>query len=68
VYLVDLVFSKDRRELERRDEPWSSETMDPANFKVGIGAAGGAASSNDSNNSIKQAGTLRMENGKMVIS
>jgi hypothetical protein len=43
--------------------------MDPASFKVGIGAAS-ALSDNASNNnsSDKQAGTLKMENGKMVIS
>ena len=69
VYLLDLVFSKDGRELDRVDEAWSSNIMDPANFKVGIGGAGSALISNASNNSgIKQAGTLRMENGKMVIS
>ncbi|RQW80611.1 MAG: hypothetical protein EHM14_04145 [Methanothrix sp.] len=69
VYLVDLVFSLDGKELERVDEPWASETMDPASFKVGIGAAS-ALSDNASNNnsSDKQAGTLKMENGKMVIS
>ncbi len=69
VYLVDLVFSKDGRELDRVDEAWSSDIMDPANFKVGIGGSGSALSSNASNNSgSKQVGTLRMENGKMVIS
>ena len=68
VYLVDLVFSLDGKELQRVDEPWASEIMDPAGFKVGIGAASGAIGSNLTNESAREAGTLKMENGKMVIS
>ncbi|MEI8004023.1 MAG: hypothetical protein WCG94_06765, partial [Methanothrix sp.] len=37
VHLVDLILSQEGRELERMDDAWSSEDMDPLAFKAGVG-------------------------------
>ncbi len=66
VHLVDLVLSLDGSELERRDEAWSSGEMDPEGFKSGLRSGRNMASSNG--NSNVTGGTLRRENGTMVIS
>jgi hypothetical protein len=66
VHLVDLVLSLDGSELERRDEAWSSGEMDPEGFKSGLRSRMNMASSNGNSNGT--GGTLRRENGTMVIS
>jgi hypothetical protein len=37
VHLVDLVLRQGAVELERMDDAWSSQDMDPLAFKAGVG-------------------------------
>ena len=43
VHLVDLVLSRDGGALERMDDAWSSENMDPQAFKAGTDAEGSSS-------------------------
>lgn len=61
LHLVDLVLSLDGAQLDRMDEAWTSESMDP---KVLL--PGAAAVANTGNSSAS--GTIRRENGRAVIS
>jgi len=66
VHLVDLVLSRDGGALERREEAWSSENMDPQTFE----AATEAKSSPSGRPVVKLGGAdgVRLENGTAVIS
>jgi hypothetical protein len=43
VHLVDLLLSRDGGALERREEAWSSENMDPQAFEAGTLAKSSAS-------------------------
>ena len=66
VHLVDLVLSRDGGALERRDDAWSSENMDPQAFEAGTEAK----SSSSGRPVVKLGGAdgVRLENGTAVIS
>jgi hypothetical protein len=84
IHLTDLVLNRDGSFLERKDEAWSSGQMSPQGFKLGLrsgnaalranskGYIAGNNSGNDSGNGSGiinvTAGTMRRENGKIVIS
>jgi subtilisin family serine protease len=63
VHLVDLVLSMEGIELERMDNAWSSGEMSPEGFRSGLRAASAASLGNNST-----MGTMRRENGTIVIS
>jgi subtilisin family serine protease len=63
VNLVDLVLSVEGTELERMDEAWSSGEMSPEGFRSSLRAASAASLGNSS-----AVGTMRRENGTIVIS
>jgi len=81
IHLTDLVLDRDGSILERKDEAWSSGQMSPQSFKLGVwtgnaalranskGYIAGNSSGNISGN-IRNvtAGTIRRENGTIVIS
>ena len=66
VHLVDLVLSRDGGALERREEAWSSENMDPQAFE----AATEAKRSPSGRPVVRLGGAsgVRLENGTAVIS
>ena len=66
VHLVNLVLSRDGGALERREEAWSSENMDPQAFKAGTEARSGSSG----RPVVKLGGAdgVRLENGTAVIS
>ncbi|MEI6103573.1 MAG: S8 family peptidase [Methanothrix sp.] len=66
VHLVDLVLSQGTRSLERREEAWSSQDMDPQAFEVGTEVR----SSSSGRPVVKLGGAsgVRLENGTAVIS
>ena len=66
VHLVDLVLSQEGQELERIDDAWSSENMDPQAFEAGMGPK--ASSSGLPVVKLGGAGGMRLENGTAVIS
>ena len=66
VHLVDLVLSRDGGALERREEAWSSEDMDPQAFEAGLGPK--ASSSGRPVVKLGGADGVRLENGTAVIS
>jgi hypothetical protein len=66
VHLVDLVLSQEAKELERIDNAWSSENMDPRAFKVGTGAK--SKSSGLPVVKLGGVGGVRLENGTAIIS
>ena len=66
VHLVDLVLRRGTEELERMDDAWSSENMDPQAFKVGTGAK--SRSSGLPVVKLGGANGVRLENGTTVIS
>ena len=66
VHLVDLVLSRDGGALERREEAWSSQDMDPQAFEAGLGPK--ASSSGRPLVKLGGASGVRLENGTAVIS
>ena len=66
VHLVDLVLSQEGRELERMDDAWSSENMDPQAFEAGLGPK--ASSSGLPVVKLGGADGMRLENGTAAIS
>ena len=66
VHLVDLVLSREGRALERRNDAWSSEDMDPQAFEAGTVAR----SSSSGIPVVKLGGAdgVRLEKGTAVIS
>jgi subtilisin family serine protease len=66
VHLVDLVLSRDGGALERKEEAWSSQDMNPQAFKAGTEAK--ASSSGIPVVKLGGAGGVRLENGTAVIS
>jgi hypothetical protein len=66
VHLVDLILSRNGTALERTEEAWSSQDMDPQAFKAGTGAK----SSSSGLPVVKLGGAdgVRLENGTAVIS
>jgi len=65
-HLVDLVLSQEAQELERIDDAWSSENMDPQAFEAGLGPK--ASSSGLPVVKLGGADGVRLENGTAVIS
>jgi subtilisin family serine protease len=66
VHLVDLVLSRDGGALERREEAWSSQDMDPLAFEAGLGPK--VSSSGRPVVKLGGASGVRLENGTAVIS
>ena len=66
VHLVDLVLSREGRALERKNDAWSSENMDPQAFKVDTGAK--SKSSGLPVVKLGGVGGVRLENGTAIIS
>ncbi len=66
VHLVDLVLSREGQPLERRNDAWSSQDMDPQAFKAGQAPK----SSSPGLHVVKLGGAdgVRLENGTAVIS
>ena len=70
VHLIDLVLHQDLSEVERMGEAWSSGDMDPKGFMTGTSAKKTNTLGLTGTDSTDRApgGSLRLENGKMVIS
>jgi hypothetical protein len=66
LHLVDLVLSREGRELERKDEAWSSGEMDSQAFEAGLSRK--TASSGPPAVMLGGAGGVRLDNGTVVIS
>ncbi|MHB8118540.1 MAG: S8 family peptidase [Methanothrix sp.] len=66
VHLVDLVLSQEGKTLERMDDAWSSQDMDPQAFNAGTEAK--SSSSGRPVVKLGGAGGMRLENGTAVIS
>jgi len=68
LHLVDLVLAGNGTALETRDEAWSSGVMDSEDFAAGdSNRSGSFAVGKSSSNLSEREGTLRLENGKVVI-
>jgi len=64
LHLVDLSLSREGTELDRLENAWSSEVMDPEGF----GSIAGSASSVPDSTNASRSGSLKIENGRAVIS